>query len=64
MASRNPVGHNRSDTGTAVRLQAVTPSDTVDLNTEARMIYVGTGGNVAVMDNNTETWVNGKTGAY
>jgi hypothetical protein len=33
----------------AVRLRAVTPSDTVPLVYVAKALYVGTGGNVAIM---------------
>ena len=50
----------------ALSLIALTPSDSVDITSSVRMIYVGTGGNVAVMDlsGNTVVHKNVSSGSY
>lgn len=40
-----------------VSLFTITPSDSVDLTNQARLIYVGTGGNISVTDNKGNTVV-------
>ena len=41
--------HGRDASGPARRAQAVTPSDTVDLGSYAKALYVGAAGNVRVL---------------
>lgn len=43
--------------GTATGIQAITPSDTVDLPYTTRALYVGTGGNISVYPANSTTSV-------
>ena len=43
-------GISSGPTTPAVGLVAITPNDSADLATQVRMIYVGTGGDVSVID--------------
>lgn len=43
------LNHGRDASGPARRAAAVTPSDTVDLTTYAKALYVGAAGNVRVL---------------
>ena len=49
-----------------VSLFAITPSDSTDLTNQARLIYVGNGGNVSVIDTKgtTVVFANVPTGGY
>ena len=44
----------------AIHAEAVTPSDTVNLGAQSRSLFVGTGGNIAVVmaDGSTATFTN------
>lgn len=67
MSAVNPfTAFGTSPIGPALRTQAITPSDTVDLPYVARRIYVGTGGDVVTVDTegNTITHKNVPSGSY
>lgn len=63
MAIDNNIG-NVADT--AMRVVAVTPNDSADMTYVARMLYVGTGGNVCLVDTsgNETTHKNVPSGSY
>nr|WP_314528354.1 hypothetical protein [uncultured Brevundimonas sp.] len=48
------LSHGREAGGPARRAQAVTPSDTADLNAYAKALYVGAAGNVRVLTTDGE----------
>lgn len=58
--------HAASPISPALSMAAITPSDSADLANVARMIFVGTGGNVVVVDTagNTVTHKNVASGSY
>lgn len=58
MSSKFPFGASLTSQGTIH--QAWTPSDDVDLPQDAKTFYVGTGGDIAMMDwaGNVEVWPN------
>jgi hypothetical protein len=67
MPAANSNLDNRNDAGApALGLVAITPSDSTDLSTAVRSIYVGVGGDVCVIDTagNTVTHVGAPQGGY
>ena len=67
MPAANSNLDNRNDASApALGLVAITPSDSADLSTAVRSIYVGVGGDVCVIDTagNTVTHVGAPQGGY
>lgn len=67
MPATNPFNsHAKGPTSGAISLVAITPSDAADLANVVRMIYVGVGGDIAVIDTagNTVTHVGVPQGSY
>lgn len=67
MPAINPFANNNPIASSpAISLVAITPSDSTDLTTAVRSIYVGVGGDVCVIDTagNTVTHVGAPQGSY
>lgn len=67
MPAAQPFSTNQpSPISPALSMVAITTSDATDLTTAVRMIYVGVGGDVSVIDTagNTVVHKNAPTGAY
>lgn len=66
MAVNKPFGDEINSLGAALSMFAITTSDSNDLATSVRQIYVGVGGDVSVIDSkgNTVIHKNAATGSY
>ncbi len=67
MAANDPFGNSIDGTGTlALWMENITPSNSNDLPSIARMIYVGVGGDVSLVDTqgNTILHKNAAAGSY
>ena len=64
--ANKPFGDEVNFLGAALSLVTIVPDDNTDLGNAVRMIYVGTGGDVVVIDSrgNTVTHKNAGSGSY
>lgn len=66
MAANKPFGDEVNSLGMALALVNITPNNSADLSEAVRMIYVGVGGDVSVIDTrgNTAVHKNAASGSY